>query len=346
VGGGEPAGVLDDDADAPGELEVVDDEGDPQGGWIVACRGVRLAFVGQSTFFEACALEDDATPLTTTFVEFRGGGDAAGMLRRLQAWEPDVVVIFRPEIIPEGLFDGLPATTLGFLTEPLPRHGGYVRHDDLERRLWELGHVDRTQFDRVVSFDPHIARTADDVLPVWRSAPLPVADRYYRPVPERSGPPRPLFVGRSTPHRERFLEGAKHRYDLLHLAFGIDADGLEEAMAEHDVGINIHNNPYPSFENRVCLHLAAGHLVISENLDPTHGLEPGIDFLEVHNRGQLDHVLWMMRRFPGLHHAVRVRGRQKAEQFRASRVWPRLVHDLHAEIRAHGGRTSRESSPV
>jgi hypothetical protein len=31
VPAGEPAGVLDDDADAAGELEVVDDEGDPQG---------------------------------------------------------------------------------------------------------------------------------------------------------------------------------------------------------------------------------------------------------------------------------------------------------------------------
>jgi hypothetical protein len=299
---------------------------------------VRLAFVGQSTFFEACALQDGVTPLETAFLEFRKDGDAAALLRRLEDFDADVVVVFRPEIVPPGLFADLRAATLGFLTEPLPRHGGHVRHEDLERRLWELARVDGSQFDRVVAFDPHIARTADAVLPVWRSAPLPVADRYYLPVPERSGPPRPLFVGRSTPHRERFLEGAKHRYDLLHLAFGVDADGLAEALAEHDVGINVHNNPYPSFENRVCLHLAAGHLVLSENLDPTHGLEPGIDFLEVHNRGQLEHVLWMMHRFPGLHHGIRVRGRRKAEQFRASRVWPRLVRDLQAEIAAHGGR--------
>ena len=33
---------------------------------------------------------------------------------------------------------------------------------------------------------------------------------------------------------------------------------------------------------------------------------------------------------------VRVRGRLKAEQFRASRVWPRLVHDLHADLEAFG----------
>ena len=56
-------------------------------------------------------------------------------------------------------------------------------------------------------------------------------------------------------------------------------------MDEHDVGINVHNEPYPSFENRVCLHLAAGHLVLSEPLSPTHGLEPGIDYLEVGTPG-------------------------------------------------------------
>jgi hypothetical protein len=307
---------------------------------------MRLAFVGQSTFFEACALADGDTPWTTTFLEFRKGGDVERLRHQLDRFEPDAVVVFRPEVIDRGALTDLPCPTLGFLTEPIPRHGGHVTHEDLLRRLHELRDVDPTGFDRVVSFDPHIARTADDVLPIWRSAPLPVADRYYAPIPERSGPPRPLFVGRSTKHRERFLERAKHHYDVLHLAFGIDADGLEEALRDHDVGINVHNEPYPSFENRVCLHLAAAHLVLSEPLDPLHGLEPGIDFLEVHNGGQLEAALWTMHRFPGLHHRIRVRGRRKAEQYRASAVWPRLVRDMLRDVAALGGRRVREPSPV
>ncbi len=48
-------------------------------------------------------------------------------------------------------------------------------------------------------------------------------------------------------------------------------------MREHHVGINLHNEPYLPFENRVSLHLAAGHLVLSEPLDPLHG--PGRDRL-------------------------------------------------------------------
>ena len=107
-------------------------------------------------------------------------------------------------------------------------------------------------------------------------------------------------------------------------------------MADHDVAINLHNEPYPSFENRVSLHLAAGHLVLSEWLSPLHGLEPGIDFLEVSTPGVITRILEVLARYPGTWHRVRVRGRMKAEGFRASRVYPRLVDDLLADLAAFG----------
>jgi hypothetical protein len=247
-------------------------------------------------------------------------------------------VVFRPEIIPAGAFAGLRAATLGFLTEPLPRtaNGRGATHEDLERRLWDLGQVDASNFDRIIAFDPLITETADRVLPVWRSVPIPVSDRYYRPVgsPDSSSPP--LFVGRSTEHREWLLTPSKHRFDVLHLAFGVDAARLERLMDEHWLAINAHNEPYPSFENRVCLHLAAGHLVLSEPLSPQHGLEPDIDFLEFRGREHLERLLAALQRDATLWQAVRVRGRRKAEQFRASRVYPRIVGDLLADLRAFG----------
>ena len=303
-------------------------------------RPTRVAFVGQATFFEACSLGPGDHGLQPRFFEFRRDADAAALVDELQAFDADAVIVFRPEVIPAGALHGLRARTVGFLTEPLPRQlSGDPVHEDLERRRRELGRVDATNFDRVVSFDPHIAATARDIVPVWRSLPLPVADRYFAPLPLPASTvegPKPLFVGRSTPHRELLLADAKHQFDLLHLAFGVDADGLADAFATHDVGINLHNNPYPSFENRVCLHLAAGHLVFSESLDPSHGLEPGIDFVVVQTSGELLNALVSLQRFPGVWHGVRVRGRRKAEQFRASRVYPRLLHDLFLDLDAFG----------
>ena len=51
-------------------------------------------------------------------------------------------------------------------------------------------------------------------------------------------------------------------------------------------------------------------------------------------------MLGTLRRDATVWHAVRVRGRRKAEQFRASRVYPRLVADLLADVRAFGSRAS------
>ena len=304
-----------------------------------ADRPLRLAFVGQSTFFEACALDPGVhRRFEPRFHEFRAGADANALVTALHAFDPDVAVVFRPEIVPAGAFAGLRARTLGFLTEPLPRtaNGAGASHEDLERRLWELGHVDGSNFDRIVAFDPLIAATADQVLPVWRAVPIPVADRYYRDVaaPDPTAPP--LFVGRSTEHREAILTPAKHNFDVLHLAFGVDAARLERLMDEHWLAINIHNEPYPSFENRVCLHLAAGHLVLTEPLSPTHGLESGIDYLEFQSGEHLERMLATLHRDATVWQSIRVRGRRKAEQFRASRVYPRVVADLLADVRAFG----------
>jgi hypothetical protein len=301
---------------------------------------LRVAFVGQTTFFDACALEAPAGGLIPRFFEFRAGGDGDALLTGLRAFAPHVAVTFRPEVVPPGLFAELPAVTLGFLSEPLPRGEG--AHADLQRRLRELREVDVGNFDRVVSFDPLIGDTAREVLPIWRSLPLPVADRFFAPVTPIGHPPRVLFVGRSTPHREWLLAPVKLEHDLLHVAFGVSGRELVELLHRHDVGINLHNENYPSFENRVSMHLAAGHLVLSEALDPLHGLEPGIDFLQVDDACDLRTALAVVVRFPRAHHRVRVRGRRKAEQFRASRVYPRLVADLLADLDAFG--SSRATS--
>ena len=303
---------------------------------------LRVAFVGQRTFFEACSVLGRHGPLHGDFVDFRLRGDAGVLVAQLEDLSPDVIVVFRPEAIPAGALEGLRATTIGFLTEPIPR--GQSSVEDQRRRLWELEQVDAANFDRVVAFDPLIVETAEQVLPVWRSLPLPVNDRYYADVRPITGTPRLLFVGRSTPHREALLTPVKHEYDLMHLAFGVDADELERVLREHDVGINAHNDKYLSFENRVLLHLAAGHLVLSEALSPLHGLEPGIDFVQFGHQG---HLLWAvdrLLRFPGVYDRVRVRGRLKAEQYRASRVWPRLIGDAFADIAAFGSpRRARQS---
>jgi len=298
---------------------------------------VRVAFVGQQTYFSQCALSAPAVGLLPRFFDFRAGvGDDAEALRdALEAWGAHVVVVFRPEILPPGTLHDLRAATLGFVTEPLTRAGG-VEHPDLDWRESELALTDAGNYDRIVAFDPLVAETADRHAPVWRSLPLPVDDRIYAPVRPSAARPRVLFVGYSTEHRERFLINAKHEYDVLHYAHGLHGDELLEVFGRTDVGLNLHVEHYPSFENRVLLHLAAGHLVISEPLEPAHGLEAGIDFLEIRRPDELMTLLYQLTRRPDTFERVRHRGRHKADDYRASRMWPRVIADLLADLRAFG----------
>jgi hypothetical protein len=297
---------------------------------------LRLAFVGQATYFRACALERNDDAVETAFVDFRAGRDADAMRATVDAFRPHAVVVFRPEIVPAGTFSDLRAPVLGFLTEPISRHEGRGAHWDLEARRRDMRGLDRDNVDRIVSFDPLIVPTADEFMEVWRSIPIPVADRLYRPVRRLHPTPRLLFVGRSTLHREEWLLQVKHRFDCLHVAFGAGLEELERLLDTHEITFNVHNEPYPSFENRVLLHLAAGHLVITEPVSPTHGLECGRDYIEARSSQELFEAAAAARSDPDAFQAIRVRGRQKAEQYRASRVWPALLRHLERDLAAFG----------
>src|SRR4051812_18774513 len=53
---------------------------------------VRIAFAGQRTFFEACALADGLAGARTIFLEFRKGGDADRLRAALDEFRPHVVI--------------------------------------------------------------------------------------------------------------------------------------------------------------------------------------------------------------------------------------------------------------
>jgi hypothetical protein len=292
--------------------------------------------VGQDTYFRACALESPTAWAQPHFEDHRSGADDLRLAQRLGDFDPHVVVVFRPELIAKGLFEGLRALTIGWLTEPLPRTQAADAHADQLRRLEYLRATDSGNFDRVVSFDPLVVEGASEIVPVWRSVPLPVADSLFVERIESDPDCRPLFTGRSTPHREQMLERSKHAYDLLHIVHGTTYEELRDALAGTTIGINLHNEPYPSFENRVPAYLAAGRVLMSEQLSPSHGLEPGIDYIEVHNPWELERMIWGVKQFPEAFDAMRLRGRLKAELFRASRVYPRLVANALHDVAVFG----------
>jgi hypothetical protein len=297
---------------------------------------VRTAFVGQRTYFEACSMPAAAGGVQPFYVDFRGGAETAPMLDALARIDPHVVVVFRPEIIPSGTFAQTRAPVVGFVTEPLPRPGR-VNHPNLDYNLAELSRIDRSNVDRVICFDALGWETVAPLMPLWRSMPLPVNDLLFRaPTPSRR-PPEVIFIGYSTMHRELSLIGLKHEFDLRHYAHALMGRELRETLADADAGINLHGERWVhSFENRVLLHLAAGHLVFSERLEPLYGLEPGIDFVAVEDRDELDLRIHQLHQMPDMYDRVRIRGHHKVRQYRASTLWPRVLRDLFADLAAFG----------
>ncbi|HYM45716.1 MAG TPA: hypothetical protein VES65_06090 [Solirubrobacteraceae bacterium] len=248
-------------------------------------------------------------------------GDTERTLAAVDAFRPHVSVIFDPPSVPVEALRALPSVTLGVLVAGVPE-GPAARA------------VDR--LDRLVSFDPALTGKRAGADEIWRAVPPPVSDALYGEVRLLRHAPRAISIGRSSAHRETMLMPVKHHHDLLQVIHGVSGEPLGELLREYDVGVYVAPEPGGGFGHQVGVHLAAGHLLLSEDLRPAHGLERNIDYLQVESPDGLVWVLDRLGRFPEMHHRIRVRGRLKAEQYRASRLFARLTHDLLADVAAFG----------
>jgi hypothetical protein len=280
-----------------------------------------IAFVGSQAWLAGCAPTVPARGMRAERVPVAVGADPERPLSVLTAFRPQVTVIFDPPSVPVEVLRGAPGVTLGVLVAGLP--------DQPAPGIECL--------DRLVSFVPALTGTQIEGGELWRAIPAPVSDLLFGEVRPLRRAPRAMSIGRSTPHREAMLMPAKHHHDLLQVIHGVFGEELLELLDEYDVGIHVATQPGGGFDPEVPLHLAAGQLLLSDELAPAHGLERNIDYLHVESPDGLVWVLDRLARFPEMHQRIRVRGRLKAEQYRASRVFHRLAHDLLADVSAFGG---------
>jgi hypothetical protein len=259
---------------------------------------LRVTFAGPAPRLAAHALHAPAGGLEPHFADVRADTEPAAVRAAILRHDPHVVVAL--DVDPEALA-GLPAATL-----TLGGPGG----------------------DRV------LGRPGDTA--AWRARPLPVDDRLYAPVKPAGGPPRALCLTPSTGRREWLLMLAKHDHDVVHYAHGLTGDALTEQLGRADVGIAVAAGADRAFPAEALIHLAAGHLLLAERFEPPCGLEAGIDHVLVASREDVVAALTQLRLHPDAYERVRVRGRLKAEEHRASRVWPRIVADLLEDIRVFG----------
>ena len=144
----------------------------------------------------------------------------------------------------------------------------------------------------------------------WRHLPLPVADDHFR---ERDGGVR--WLGEPSERRAEYLA----RYPA--------PDGGAP------VAVNLRDAEPARLEHRAAAALAAGLVLVSEPLERRRGLEPGLDYVEAEELDDLFAAVEAATRRPQAFERMRLRGRAKAESFRASTLTERAAADLLLELR-------------
>ncbi len=289
---------------------------------------LRVAFLGSSVWLDGCCPSAPTRDLTPYRVDLGSAGGVESALSATRAFDPDVTVLFVPASLPSDALNEIPGVTLGVLVG-----------DDLAPGLPELA----SGLDRLVSFFPALTGRKLGATEVWRAVPPPVADGLFGEVRPLRGRPLVMSVGRASFHREWMLMLAKHHHDLLQVVHGVSGPPLVELLGGYDVGVHVSREAGGAFGHQVGMHLAAGHLLITETPTPAHGLERDIDYLHVDSPEGLAWTLERLGRFPEMYQRIRVRGRLKAEQYRASRLFARLTHDLLADVHAFGTVRSHSS---
>jgi hypothetical protein len=286
---------------------------------------VRVTFLGREIDHRPWTLSAPAGDLTPTFVAADAGIDA------VRATRPDAIVDFAPT---DGaaLRAETGALTLAIVTDRFAPGIEDVWTPDAP--LPPAPAPLPPGYDRVLATDPLLARAAG----AWRSAPLPVDDARFAetiaPSPGPHTPPRIVLHGETTTWRSFWLPDLIEHYGLRQILPG---EPLDPAFAEATVGLCLRTDRKDAdFPAIALLHLAAGHLLLTEPLRPLRGLEPELDHLEVREPVDALHLLHQVARRPAAFEHVRIRARIRMEQFRASVIWPRILADLKADIAAYG----------
>jgi hypothetical protein len=294
---------------------------------------LRVAFLGSAVWLDGCFPTAPVHGLLARRFQLAGVDDAEPTIGALSTFRPHVTVIFAPLSVASETLAALPGVTLGVLVGSEQEPGRTRVTDGLQT------------LDRLVSFTPALTGTRIGGGEVWRAIAPPVSDVLFSQVRPLHRAPRPISIGSSTPYREAVLMPAKHHHDLLQVIHGVSGEELRELLHECDVGVFVPRDPGGGFGLQVGMHLASGHLLLVDDLTPAHGLERDIDYLAV-DRDGLVWVLDRLGRFPEMYQRIRIRGRLKAEQYRASRLFQRLAHDLLNDVAAFGaGHTEAEIGP-
>ena len=359
----ELAGVLDHDPDAARELDVLQEEGDPHERAIVRRLGpgalsaaaldgrrpapLRVAFVGQRTYFEVCAPHAPVGGIEPSLRRLpRRRQHRRAARRAARASRPTSSSSSAPRSSRAGLFaDARRAAVLGFTTEPLPR-AGEASHDKLE---WNLAELDRgrprqlrpRRLLRPLRLGGGRRRTCRSGA-ACRCPSTTASTARSRPARRK---PRVIFIGYSTWHREEHLLRGQAR--VRHRPLRARPDRRRAARGARRAPTSASTctaRPSPLTSRTACCCTSPP----GTSSSPSRWSRPsassrGSTSSSSTSPDDLSLRLHQLHDQPDAFERVRIRGRDKADQFRASRVWPASSATCSPTSRRSGPTVERQT---
>lgn len=238
----------------------------------------KFVFLGQKIYFQKTTFQGVINGISSDFVPYTFGESWNGAYSQISKLAPQVVVIYRPEVYNIDFLLALKEKylTVGFFTEPLP-FNGYEAEFDLVRRYSSFENYNFENCDLNISYNPVTCEVLSKRTKIVFSHPIPVSDDIFFDRKNQTMKASGIFLGRVTPERNEYLMALKHKFNLT----VIDHGELEENFYHnYNIGLNLHSDSYPNFENRVLYHMAQSMIVLSQQVVPDYNLQHGKHYFE------------------------------------------------------------------
>ncbi len=290
-----------------------------------------IAFLGQKGYFHASSFTGQNSQISGKFFDVGRDGtqsdeEVSKILKKLIDYQPDYLVYFRPDLYPSftrKVSEVYAGPRIGFLTEPVT-HKKFSSPDNIrERKRHLLSTLKSCEVDFWYCYTNELADFVSAKVTVQSVRPLPVNDKLFVGASNRLDFSQPTFVhlGRLNEYRMSYLNSIKENCNPIIIENGVPISDLEKFVKSSIVGINLHVGPINNFENRVLLHMARNHLVMSQVLRPDFGLLPGCEYIYFETQDELAVAVNDCQENPELAKWVASRGHMFAQKFRASKQW-------------------------
>jgi hypothetical protein len=229
---------------------------------------MRYATIGHKTFF------------LNHFVEKpnRSGDTSAGFNFNHYSWEfigdvvnynPDISLLYRPELYPRQILQAIPGMKIGYSTEPLPKYinGKIVRTGETKVRERMYRYLQFNEFHELFHYDINSKSYIEER--GWRFSGyrhIPINTDWFNPFYNGKKLWDVVFIGKATDRRNAIMDFLRMSHDVsfLWVAHGVSGYHLSRIFKKSRCVLNIHADDTINFEPRIYLAAACGIPVVSE----------------------------------------------------------------------------------